>query len=152
MPMRGAVHEPYNNEQEENDNNDRNASTAQITGNKVNNKEKNFNSSNFINEEENDIKNNKNRNTIRSFDINVELNNEKMMKKKAFEINGNFRYSYSLNNSVGNNNLRRSTIRISDCSENITEASGERKVPLFQANFDSEIHNIEVKPMKGKIN
>ena len=146
------LHEPYNNEQEENDNNDRNASTAQITGNKVNNKEKNFNSSNFINEEENDIKNNKNRNTIRSFDINVELNNEKMMKKKAFEINGNFRYSYSLNNSVGNNNLRRSTIRISDCSENITEASGERKVPLFQANFDSEIHNIEVKPMKGKIN
>ena len=145
------LHEEFNNAQEENDNNDneRNASTAQITGNKRNNKEKNINSSNFINEEENVFKNNKNHNTIRSFDINIELNNEKMIKKNAFEIDGNFRYSYSLNNSIGNINLRRSTIRISDCSENVTDASGERKIPLFQANFESDIHNIEVKPMEG---
>ena len=52
------------------------------------------------------------------------------------------------NNSALNNNMRRSTVRISDCSENITEASGDRKVPYFQANFEREMNNIEAKLSK----
>ena len=132
--------------------NERNISTAQITGNKFNNKENNSNNSNFINEPDFDLKNKRMHNSIRSFDINIELNNEKMIKRRSIGIDGNERYSESLNNSVVNNNMRRSTVRISDCSEKITDISGERKVPYFEANFESEIHNIEVKPMENENN
>ena len=75
-----------------------------------------------------------------------------MIKRRSIGIDGNERYSESLNNSVVNNNMRRSTVRISDCSEKITDISGERKVPFFEANFESEIHNIEVKPMENENN
>ena len=139
-----------NNKQENNINtNDKNLSTAYITGNKVNNKEKISDNSNFIVEGvegDNDNKNdNKKNNSIKSFDINIELNNEKMVNRKSFEIEKKGRYSNSLNNSLMNNNMRRSTVRISDCSENITEASGDRKVPYFQANFEREINHIETR-------
>ena len=139
-----------NNKQENNINtNYKNLSTAYITGNKVNNKEKISDNSNFIVEGvegDNDNKNdNKKNNSIKSFDINIELNNEKMVNRKSFEIEKKGRYSNSLNNSLMNNNIRRSTVRISDCSENITEASGDRKVPYFQANFEREINHIETR-------
>ena len=135
-----------------NDNdNERNISTAHITGNKMNNKENNAECSNFIVDGDNESKFNniKNNNSIKSFDINIELNDEKMKSRKSIQnkISLNGRYSDSLNNSALNN-VRRSTVRISDCSENITDASG-RKVPFFKANFDSDIHNIEVKPIEN---
>ena len=130
--------------------NDKNISTAPMTGNKMNNniKEKNPECSNFIVEGDNESKNNRNFQSIKSIDINLELNDEKMAKRKSLQnkTRQNNRYSDSLNNSMVNN-ARRSTVRISDCSENITDASGERKVPYFQANFDSDIHNMEVKPI-----
>ena len=136
----------YNN----NNINDKNISTAPMTGNKMNNniKEKNPECSNFIVEGDNESKNNRNFQSIKSIDINLELNDEKMAKRKSLQnkTRQNNRYSDSLNNSMVNN-ARRSTVRISDCSENITDASGERKVPYFQANFDSDIHNMEVKPI-----
>ena len=126
---------------------ERNISTAHITGNKMNNKENNSNYSNFINDKDIEIKAIQ---KIRSFDINIELNDEKMKKIKSFGFNGNERFSDSLNNSVmNNNNIRRSTVRISDCSEKITEVSAERKVPYFEANFESDIHNIDVKPTEN---
>ena len=139
-----------NNIKKDNDNdNERNISTAQITGNKMNNKENIAECSNFIVDGDNESKFNIKNNSIKSFDINIELNNEKMKNRKSIQniINRNGRYSDSLNNSALNN-VRRSTVRISDCSENITDASG-RKVPFFQANFDSDIHNIEVKPIEN---
>ena len=135
--------------EKENENNDeaRNLSTAYKTGNKINkeNNLNNSNNSNFINVQNNNLNNEQRHNSIRSFDINIELNDEKI-KRKTFGIAENERYSIPMNNSVINNNMRRSTVRISDCSEKITDASGERKVPLFEANFESEIHNVKVKP------
>ena len=135
-----------NNENNINSNN-KNLSTAYITGNKVNNKENISVNSNFIVQGDNDNKNDNN-NNIKPFDINIELNNEKMVKRKSIDIEKKGRYSSSLNNSVLNNNIRRSTVRVSDCSENITEASGDRKVPYFQANFEREMNNIEAKLSK----
>jgi len=38
------------------------------------------------------------------------------------------------------------SIRISDCSENITDASGDKKEQYYQSNIESEIHNIKLKP------
>ena len=137
------------NENRNNDDEARNLSTAYITGNKVNkeNNLNNSNTSNFINAQNNNLNNDQKHNSIRSFDINIELNDEKMLKRKSFGFIDNERYSCPMNNSVAiNNNMRRSTVRISDCSEKITDDTGERKIPLFEANFESEIHNIEVKP------
>ena len=57
------------------------------------------------------------------------------------------RYSNSINNTGEGNIVRRSTVRVSDCSENITDASGERKVPYFKVNLETEAHNIEVRPI-----
>ena len=62
-----------------------------------------------------------------------------MLKKKGIKnVDMNERYSQSMNN------MRRSSIRISDCSENITEASGEKKDQFFQTNYMNEIHNIKL--------
>ena len=138
----------YNNN---NNNNDieKNISTAQITGNKMNTVKENIpECSNFIVEGDDESKNNKNLNSIKSFDINIELNEEKMVKRRSVQnkTRANIRYSDSFSNSIVNN-ARRSTVRISDCSENITDDTGGRKVPFFQANFDSDIHNIDVKPL-----
>ena len=145
------THSPFQIEYDNNQNNgnninsnDKNLSTAYITGNKVTNiKEHNSDNSNFIVQGDNDNKND----NIKPFDINIELNNEKMINRKSIEIEKKI-YSSSLNNSALNNNMRRSTVRISDCSENITEASGDRKVPYFQANFEREMNNIEAKLSK----
>ena len=62
------------------------------------------------------------------------------------------RYSDSVNNSGLGNNVRRSTVRVSDCSENITDVSGERKVPYFQVNLETENHNVEVRPIDNSKN
>ena len=101
-----------------------------------------------------DEKNHKrNMSCIQSSDINIDLTGEKTIKRKITKksLGGKDRYSESINNSGGENNIRRSTVRVSDCSENITEASG-RKVPYFQTNFDTETHNIEVRPIdNGKL-
>ena len=128
--------------------NEKNLSTAQITSNKIN-KENICECSNFIIEEDNESKINKKHNSIKSFDINVELNDEKTLKRKSIKsVNiKNKRYSdYSINSM---NNIRRSTVRISDVSEKITNSSEDRKVPYFQANFDSDIHNTEIKPINS---
>ena len=115
-----------------------------ITGNKVKileNKEKN---SEFISEkleESKTSKNQKDNNSIKSFDINIELNEEKIKRKN---LDMNERYSQSMNN------MRRSSIRISDCSDNITDASGEKRDQIFQSNFESEIHNMKLKPIRGQ--
>ena len=115
-----------------------------ITGNKVKileNKEKN---SEFISEkleESKTSKNQKDNNSIKSFDINIELNEEKIKRKN---LDMNERYSQSMNN------MRRSSIKISDCSENITDASGEKRDQFFQSNFESEIHNMKLKPIRGE--
>lgn len=49
------------------------------------------------------------------------------------------------------NDIRRS-IKISECSENITDVSGDRKDSFFQSNYESEIHNIKMKPIVGEDN
>ena len=122
----------------------RNVSTTLIE-NKENNKE-NEDCSEFIIEEKNNHERIKS--CIQSQDINFDLTGEKIMKRNNSKngINMKERYSNSHNSEIDNNN-RRSTVRVSDCSENITEASRDRKVPYFQTNFDAETHNIEVRPI-----
>ena len=126
--------------------NKRDLSTG-VTGNKiqiVENKDKN---SDFISEKIDEWKTSKNNdgNSIKSFDINIELNEEKIINKKNIKnLDMNERYSQSMIN------MRRSSIRISDCSENITDASGDKKE--FFHNFESEIHNFKLKPIGDKDN
>ena len=126
--------------------NKRDLSTG-VTGNKiqiVENKDKN---SDFISEKIDEWKTSKNndRNSIKSFDINIELNEEKIINIKNIKnLDMNERYSQSMIN------MRRSSIRISDCSENITDASGDKKE--FFHNFESEIHNFKLKPIGDKDN
>ena len=119
-----------------------------ITGNKVRILENKDINSDFISEKMDESKISKNlndKNSIKPFDINLEFNEEKMLKKKGIKnVDMNERYSQSMNN------MRRSSIRISDCSENITEASGEKKDQFFQTNYMNEIHNIKLKPVMGE--
>ena len=119
-----------------------------ITGNKVRILENKDINSDFISEKLDESKISKNmndKNSIKPFDINLEFNEEKMLKKKGIKnVDMNERYSQSMNN------MRRSSIRISDCSENITEASGEKRDQFFQTNYMNEIHNIKLKPVMGE--
>ena len=119
-----------------------------ITGNKVRILENKDINSDFISEKMDESKISKNlndKNSIKPFDINLEFNEEKLLKKKGIKnVDMNERYSQSMNN------MRRSSIRISDCSENITEASGEKKDQFFQTNYINEIHNIKLKPVMGE--
>jgi len=119
-----------------------------ITGNKVRILENKDINSDFISEKMDESKISKNlndKNSIKPFDINLEFNEEKLLKKKGIKnVDMNERYSQSMNN------MRRSSIRISDCSENITEASGEKKDQFFQTNYMNEIHNIKLKPVMGE--
>ena len=121
------------------DNKERNISTTVIIENKENNKQV-LECSNFIVDEK--INNKKNISYIQTGDIKIDLTDEKILKRRINKTNINIkeRYSDSNNSEVGNN-IRRSTVRVSDCSENITDASAERKVPYFQTNFDTESHN-----------
>ena len=138
-----------NNEKKENTYNNIEQSTG-INGNKVKILENKDVNSDFISEKLDESKSSKNpndKNTIKSFDINLEINEEKILKKKIVKnIDMNERYNQSMNN------MRRSSIRISDCSENITDASGDRKDQYFQSNIESEIHNIKLKPIGGEDN
>lgn len=129
------------NERNDTTYNKRDLSTG-ITGNKIQiiNKDKN---SDFISEKLDESKTSKN-NSIKSFDINIELNEEKIKKKNMNNLDMNERYSQSMNN------MRRSSIRISDCSENITDASGDKKE--YFHNFESEIHNFKIKQIGGNDN
>ena len=142
---------------ENNNNNERNENTYNkieqstgITGNKVKILENKDLNSDFISEKIDESKSSKNqndRNSIKSFDINLEINDEKILKKKIIKnVDMNERYSQSMTN------MRRSSIRISDCSENITDASGDKKEQYFQSNIESEIHNIKLKPILGEEN
>ena len=142
---------------ENNNNNERNENTYNkieqstgITGNKVKILENKDLNSDFISEKLDESKSSKyqnDRNSIKSFDINLEINDEKILKKKIIKnVDMNERYSQSMNN------MRRSSIRISDCSENITDASGDKKDQYFQSNIESEIHNIKLKPILGEDN
>ena len=121
-----------------------------ITGNKVKILENKDLNSDFISEKLDESKTSKNendKNSIKSFDINLEINEEKIIKKKIIKnVDMNERYSQSMNN------MRRSSIRISDCSENITDASGDKKEQYYQSNIESEIHNIKLKPILGEDN
>jgi flagellar biogenesis protein FliO len=136
-----------NNEKKENTYNNIEQSTG-INGNKVKILENKDVNSDFISEKLDESKSSKNpndKNSIKSFDINLEINEEKILKKKIVKnIDMNERYNQSMNN------MRRSSIRISDCSENITEASGEKKDQFFQTNYMNEIHNIKLKPVMGE--
>ena len=138
-----------NNEKKENNYNNIEQSTG-INGNKVKILENKDVNSDFISEKLDESKSSKNpndKNSIKSFDINLEINEEKILKKKIVKnIDMNERYNQSMNN------MRRSSIRISDCSENITDASGDRKDQYFQSNIESEIHNIKLKPIGGEDN
>ena len=138
-----------NNEKKENTYNNIEQSTG-INGNKVKILENKDVNSDFISEKLDESKSSKNpndKNSIKSFDINLEINEEKFLKKKIVKnIDMNERYNQSMNN------MRRSSIRISDCSENITDASGDRKDQYFQSNIESEIHNIKLKPIGGEDN
>ena len=138
-----------NNEKKENTYNNIEQSTG-INGNKVKILENKDVNSDFISEKLDESKSSKNpndKNGIKSFDINLEINEEKILKKKIVKnIDMNERYNQSMNN------MRRSSIRISDCSENITDASGDRKDQYFQSNIESEIHNIKLKPIGGEDN
>ena len=138
-----------NNERNENTYNKIEQSTG-ITGNKVKILENKDLNSDFISEKLDESKTSKNendKNSIKSFDINLEINEEKIIKKKIIKnVDMNERYSQSMNN------MRRSSIRISDCSENITDASGDKKEQYYQSNIESEIHNIKLKPILGEDN
>ena len=138
-----------NNEKKENTYNNIEQSTG-INGNKVKILENKDVNSDFISEKLDESKSSKNpndKNSIKSFDINLEINEEKILKKKIVKnIDMNERYNQSMNG------MRRSSIRISDCSENITDASGDRKDQYFQSNIESEIHNIKLKPIGGEDN
>ena len=138
---------PHNLNANNIDNKDRNISTNCIE-NKENNKDNiNVECSDFIFDEKNDHQRIKS--CVQPNEINIDLTNEKMIRNNHSKsgIKTKERYSSSLHNSEIDNNNRRSTVRVSDCSENITDASGERKVPYFQTNFEAETHNIEVRPI-----
>ena len=137
-----------NSQKNDNDinNKERNISTTIVIDNKENNNKEEIDCSDFIIEENNN-EHKRNISCVQSFDINIELNGEKMLKRKISKnnINGKERYSDTINNSENEYNIRRNTIRVSDCSEKITDISGERKVPYFKTNFETETHNIDVK-------
>ena len=118
-----------NNIQNNNNNidNNKNVSTTLVVENKENNKD-NIDCSDFIIDEKSNHQRIK---SVQPNDINIDLTEEKMIKRKKSKNTNNLkeRYSNSINNSESDNNIRRSTVRVSDCSENMTEASGERKVP-----------------------
>ena len=130
-----------NNIQERRDTtyNKREQSTG-ITGNKVQILENKDINSDFISEKSNDSKTNKDNKSIKSFDINVELDEEKIIKKKNLDMNE--RYSQSMYEIRGN------SIRISNCSENITDASGDKRDQFYQTHFENEIHTIRLKPIE----
>ena len=74
--------------------------------------------------------------------------------KKKININENNidnikdKYSSSSNATQeggGTNDNKFNSVRVSDCSENITNISIERKIPKFKTNFETEMNNIEVK-------
>ena len=114
---------------------DRNISTAIVTGNKNNKENIDANCSNFIIEEDNQSDKNKN-SVIREFDINFELND--LIKKENKISNVKERYSESINNSIGNFNMKKSNLKMSNYSEKINNYSYERKIPIFKTNFDKE--------------
>ena len=121
-----------------------------ITGNKVKILENKDINSDFISEKVDESKSRPNKNdskSIKSFDINIELNGEKMPTKKVIKnLDMNERFSQSMND------MRRRCIRISDCSENITDASGEKRDQFFQSDYENEIHNMKFKPIRGENN
>ena len=49
----------------------------------------------------------------------------------------------------GTNQNKNNSVRVSDCSEKITNISLERKIPCFKTNFEEEINNIEIKKKKN---
>ena len=114
---------------------ERNISTAIVTGNKNNKENIDANCSNFIIEEDNQSDKNKN-SVIREFDINFELND--LIKKENKISNVKERYSESINNSIGNFNMKKSNLKMSNYSEKINNYSYERKIPIFKTNFDKE--------------
>ena len=133
------------------ENKERNVSTTIVLENKENNKDEDV-ISDFILDEK--INHKRNISCIQSTDIKININEEKMLKrgKTMNNYQEKERYSDSVNNSGLGNNVRRSTVRVSDCSENITDVSGERKVPYFQVNLETENHNVEVRPIDNSKN
>ena len=98
-----------------------------INQNQIKYKNKDMNSD-FISEQNEELNSIKSNHSIKSFDINFEINDEK-----------------KINQSLNINNINRRSIRISECSENITDVSGDRKDSFFQSNYESEIHNLKLK-------
>ena len=120
-----------------------------ITGEKLPKMKNKDINSDFISEKMDESKSSKNH-SIKSFDINVVLNEEKVVNRENNIINIDINERFS--QSMDINNIRRGTVKISECSENITDASGDRKDSFFRSNYESEIHNIKIKPICAEDN
>ena len=85
--------------------------------------------------------------------INQELIEKKIIKKAInLDENNNIenikdKYTNSSNATQegGTNNNKINPARVSDCSENVTNISFERKINCFKTNFEEEVNNIEIK-------
>ena len=88
--------------------------------------------------------------------INQELI-EKKISKETININNNIDIIKDNNSNSSNmtqenggtNENKNNSVRVSDCSEKITNISLERKIPCFKTNFEEEINNIEIKKKKN---
>ncbi len=112
-----------------------------------------------LNEDTNINSNNQNRRHKKNLssipvNINQELIEKKIMKKGInSDENTNIenvkdKYTSSSNATQEggtNNNNKINPTRVSDCSENITNISFERKIHCFKTNFEEEINNTETK-------
>ena len=89
--------------------------------------------------------------------INQELKENNILKEKINEKeneddNNIIKDKYSDSSNVTQeggggeiNNNRKNSVRVSDCSEKITNFSLERKIPCFKTNFEEEEDNYDIK-------
>ena len=111
-----------------------------------------------LNEDTNINSNNQNRKHKKNLssipvNINQELIEKKIMKKginsdentNIENVKDKYTSSSNATQEGGTNNNKINPTRVSDCSENITNISFERKIHCFKTNFEEEINNIETK-------
>ena len=89
--------------------------------------------------------------------INQELKENNILKEKINEkeneddnniVKDKYSYSSNVTQEGGGgeiNNNRKNSVRVSDCSEKITNFSLERKIPCFKTNFEEEEDNYDIK-------
>ena len=71
--------------------------------------------------------------------ININKDNMENGKDKFTNSSNGIQERGEINQNKGN------SVRASDCSENITNISIERKIPCFKTNFEEDINDIEIK-------